>query len=310
VQDGSVDKVIESLKANQYSGFEEGAQFIDMEPFTGSEGKFFFLRGDGTSLYATRDIAYHKWKFENCDKVINILGEDHKLESLYVKTGLEIQGFNRFPEVIFYSFVGLPEGRMSTRKGRVVFLDDLISEARDLAYSEVKRRRDDLSEEEMREIANKVAIGSIRYNIVRVQPEKKIVFRWEDAMNFEGNSAPFIQYSHARANSILKKAERTEENHENYDESILNHPSELLLIKKMASFPEVLSVCADRRSPHLVAAYAFELASVFNQFYRDCQVLACEDEELKGSRLALVSASKVVMKNVLECLGIEAPREM
>jgi arginyl-tRNA synthetase len=311
VQDGSVEKVIEILSANPHCDFEEGAKYIDLEPFTKKEGKFFFLRGDGTSLYATRDIAYHKWKFKNCDRVINILGEDHKLESLYVKIGLEIIGLDKFPEVIFYSFVSLPEGRMSTRKGRVVFLDDLIAEAKDLAYSEVKKRRDDLSEEKMKDIANMVAIGSIRYNIVRVQPEKKIVFRWEDAMNFEGNSAPFIQYSHARAGSILGKAGKMDDDHsQSYNASNLKHPSELILIKKMASFPETLSDCAERESPHLVAAYAFELASAFNQFYRDCPVLACEEIGLKESRIALVFAAKTALKNALYCLGIEAPEEM
>lgn len=311
VADGSVDKVIDVLSKSQYCDLEEGAKYIDLEPFTKSEGKFFFLRSNGTSLYATRDIAYHLWKYENCDDVINILGEDHKLESQQVRVGLELMGLDKYPEVIFYSFVSLPEGRMSTRRGRVVFLDDLISEAMDLAYNEVDRRRDDLSEEDKKDIAKKVAIGAIRYNIVRVQPEKKIIFRWEDAMNFEGNSAPFIQYSHARAESILRKANGKEKEYsQNYDISLLDHDSELLLIKKMAHLPEVLSECAERRTPHQIASYSFELASEFNQFYRDCPVLACEDEVQRNSRLSLVSAAKIVMKNALYCLGIEAPSEM
>jgi arginyl-tRNA synthetase len=311
VEDGSVEKVIDELSASQHCDLEEGAKFIDLEPYTKTEGKFFFLRSNGTSLYATRDIAYHLWKYQNCDDIINILGEDHKLESQQVRIGLKIMGLDKYPEVIFYSFVSLPEGRMSTRKGRVVFLDDLITEAKDLAYKEVEMRREDLTEETKKDIANKVAIGAIRYNIVRVQPEKKIVFRWEDAMNFEGNSAPFIQYSHARASSILRKASGKDEDYShNYNASLLDHDSELLLIKKMASFPEILSECADRRTPHLIAAYSFELASAFNQFYRDCPVLACEDEKHRNSRLNLVSAAQIVLKNALFCLGIEAPSEM
>jgi arginyl-tRNA synthetase len=311
VLDGSVEKVIESLKANQYSGTEEGAQYIDLESFTGSEAKFFFQRGDGTSLYATRDIAYHLWKYEHCDNVINILGEDHKLESEQVRVGLEIMGKKKFPEVIFYSFVSLPEGRMSTRKGRVVFLDDLLLEAEELAFSEVKKRREDISEDKMKKIAKDVGIGAIRYNIVRVQPEKKIVFRWEDALNFEGNSAPFIQYSHARAASIMRKAEDEGLDYSNgYESDLLNDPSEISLIKEIARFSETIRECGERRAPHLMAAYAYSLASVFNHFYRDCPVLASGDVELRNARLALVSAAQIVLKDALFCLGINAPEEM
>jgi arginyl-tRNA synthetase len=311
VQNGSVGKVISALKENKECDMEDGAHFINLESFTGSEGKFFFQRGDGTSLYATRDIAYHLWKYEHCDDVINILGEDHKLESKYVAVGLSIMGLEKSPEVIFYSFVSLPEGRMSTRKGRVVFLDDLISEAEGLAYKEVEKRRSDLDENKMHEIAKKVAIGAIRYNIVRVQPEKKMVFKWEEALNFEGNSAPFIQYSHARASSILKKAKEVGiEGSEGYDPSLLEHPSEISLIKDIARFPGTIKECAERRSPHLIAAYAYAFATIFNQFYRDCPVLVCEDDTLKRTRLALVEAGRTVLSNSLFCLGIKAPDEM
>jgi arginyl-tRNA synthetase len=311
VSDGSVDKVISKLKENEHCGQEEGANYIDLEPFTKKQAKFFFQRGDGTSLYATRDIAYHLWKYDNCDEVINILGEDHKLESEQVKVGLTIMGKDKFPEVIFYSFVGLPEGRMSTRKGRVVFLDDLLAEAEDLAKSEVEKRREDLSEENINKIAKMVGIAAIRYNIVRVQPEKKIIFKWEDALSFEGNSAPFIQYSHARASSIIRKAEEDGiQISDAYDSDLLIHPSETSLIKEMAGFPQAVYECAKKRSPHLMAGYAFSLASTFNQFYRDCPVLVGENEGLKTSRLALVKAAKIVLKNSLFCLGIEAPEIM
>ena len=311
VQDGSVEKVIGDLKESQYCDNEEGAFFIHLVTFVGKEGKFFFTRGDGTSLYATRDIAYHLWKFEQCDDAINILGEDHKLEAEQVRIGLKILGLDKSPEVIFYSFVSLPEGRMSTRKGKVVFIDDLIEEGVKRAEFEVKKRREDLPDQRVQEISEKVGIGAIRYNIVRVQAEKKIVFRWEDALNFEGNSAPFIQYSHARASSILRKAKELGiENYENYDTAILEHPSEVFLIKEMAKFPGVVKECAERRSPHNMAGYAYGLASMFNQFYRDCPVLACDNDSLRKSRLALVDSGKTVLSNSLFCLGIEAPDEM
>ncbi|UCE73549.1 MAG: arginine--tRNA ligase [Methanomassiliicoccales archaeon] len=311
VQDGSVEKVIDALKKSNYCENEEGAFYIDLEPLSGKKAKFFFTRSDGTSLYATRDIAYHLWKFEHCDEAINILGEDHKLESEQVKVGLKILDLDKSPEVIFYSFVSLPEGRMSTRKGRVVFLDDLIAEAVERAKNEVIKRREDLPEQDIQEIAKMVAIGAIRYNIVGVQPEKKIVFKWEEALNFEGNSAPFIQYAYARASSILKKAEELGlKEYDDYDPSLLDHPSEFNLIKEMARFPETIAECAKRRSPHLLAAYSFGFASMFNQFYRDCPVLGCDDDAIRIVRLALVAAAKTVLHNSLFCLGIEAPQKM
>lgn len=296
------------LKKNEFCGEEDGAFYLDLNEF-GVEKKFFFLRADGTTLYATRDIAYHLWKAGRGDILINILGEDHKLEAKYVSETIKnILKKEINIETIFYSFVSLPEGKMSTRKGKVVFMDDLLDEAVDRAGEEVKKRRPEISEEKIKKIAEIVGIGAARYNIVRVQPEKKMVFRWEDALNFEGASAPFIQYSHARACSILRKA--GEEYVEGYDSEILSHPSERILIMEMAGFPEAVFECAKKRSPHLMASYAFSLASAFNQFYRDCPVLACEDKSLRKTRLALVSAGKTVLGNVLFCLGIHAPEEM
>jgi len=172
----------------------------------GRNTKFFFLRQDGTTLYATRDIAYHLWKIKQADLLINILGEDHKLESKQVEISLNLLNAKTTPHPVFYSFVSLPGGKMSTRQDRVVYLDQLIDECIERAYNEVKKRRgNELSKNKMKEISEMVGIGALRYNIIKVQPEKDIVFKWEEALNFEGNAVPFIQYAHARACSILSK---------------------------------------------------------------------------------------------------------
>lgn len=304
-------EIVSLLKKSKLCSEEDDAYYLDLSDF-GVNKKFFFVRADGTTLYATRDIAYHLWKAKRGDVLINILGEDHKLESKYVVETIKNVFKNDVKiEVIFYSFVSLPEGKMSTRKGKVVFMDDLLEEAVARAEIEVKKRRSDLSEDRIKKIAEIVGIGAVRYNLVNVQPEKKIVFRWEDALNFEGNSAPFIQYSHARSCSILRKAkELGYEGFDEYDPTLLEQPSEVLLIKEMAKFPETVRECAERRRPNAMAAYAFSLASIFNQFYRDCPVLACENESLKSARLALVDAGRVVLKNSLFCLGIKAPEKM
>ncbi len=310
VYDTSVDTVVNGLKQTPYCHEEENAFYLDMEPFGihGRNTKFFFLRRDGTTLYATRDIAYHQWKATQADLLIDILGEDHRLESQQVKIALELLKTTILPKVVFYAFVSLPGGKMSTRRGRVVYLDDLIDECIERAYEEVKKRRaDELTEKQMRQIAEQVGIGSLRYNIIKVQPEKDIVFTWEDALNFEGNAVPFIQYAHARACSILSKKGATTTAG---DATLLNHASERILIKKLAEMPLVIEEASSACKPHSVANYLYEVASVFNQFYRDCPVLSEQNTLLRSSRLALVDATAIVLRNTLEILGISAPEEM
>ena len=309
VRDGSVYKVVEELKKSKYAGSEDGAWYIDLKEFgiQGRDTRFFFTRKDGTTLYATRDIAYHIWKLNQADIIINVLGEDHKLEAKQVEIALRILGMKRLPKVVFYSFVTLPEGKLSTRRGRVIYLDDLIDEAIERAYREVKKRRgNELDEERLREIAEIVGIGALRYNIVKIQPEKDIVFKWEEALNFEGDSAPFVQYAHARACSILRKESAPEK----ITVRNLKHPSEISLAKVLSRFPNVVKISCTQNRPHLIPSYLFELASTFNQFYRDCPVLKAESEEIRKERLALVDSVRIVLRNGLSLLGIEAPEEM
>jgi len=310
VKDKSVDIVIEKLKKSKHCKTEEGAYFLDLKPFgiQGRNTKFVFIRKDGTTLYATRDIAYHLWKAEKADFLVNVLGEDHKLESKQVEIALKLLNAKIFPKVIFYSFVSLPGGKMSTRKGRVVYLDELIDECVKRAYAEVKKRRgNELTEKKMREIAEIVGIGALRYNIIKVQPEKEISFRWEEALNFEGNSSPFIQYAHARTCGILAKKQNEIKD---FDSNLLTHNSEIDLIKKLAEFPIVIEDACDNCKPHVITTYLFEVASKFNQFYRDCPVLPEKNVKIRISRLSLVNSTRIVLKNGLDILGISAPDEM
>jgi len=310
VKDKSVDIVVEKLKKSKYCGIEDGAYFLDMEPYgiQGRNTKFFFLRKDGTTLYATRDIAYHLWKADKADELINILGEDHKLESKQVEIALDLVNAKMIPRVIFYSFVSLAGGKMSTRQARVVYLDELIDECVKRAYNEVKKRRGkELTEKKMKEIAEKIGIGALRYNIIKVQPEKDIVFKWEEALNFEGNASPFIQYSHARACSILSK---NKEEIKNFDARLLEHDSEVELIKKLAKLPIIVDEACEGCKPHSITVYLFDIASCFNQFYRDCPVLPEKNKDLRNARLALVKATSIVLRNGLDLLGIVAPEEM
>ena len=308
IADGSARKYVEELKQSKYAGVEDdGACYLELKDFgiQGKNTRFTFTRADGTTLYTTRDIAYHQDKFKRADKLIDVLGEDQKLGNKQLCCALEILGQTRKLDAMFYSFVSLPEGKMSTRKGVVVYLDDLIDEAVSRAYDEIRSRRDDMPEDRMREIANIIGVGAIRYNIVRVQPEKQLVFKWEEALSFDGNSGPFLQYSYARACSMLRKAGDFEEV---VDPSLLTDPFELSLIKTISKFESVIEQAGENRRIHLLPAYGHELASAFNQFYASVPVLNSKAE--KDARLTLVKCSKIVLKNVLDCLGLGAPEEM
>ena len=308
IADGSARDVVERLKASDYAGeTEDGAWFVDLKDFgiQGKNTKFTFTRKDGTTLYTTRDLAYHLDKFTRADRVIDVLGEDQKLGSKQLCSALEILGNENMPEPLFYAFVSLPEGKMSTRKGVVVYLDDLIDEAVARAYEEIKSRRSDMSEDRMREIARTVGVGAVRYNIVRVQPEKQFVFKWEEALNFDGNSGPYLQYVHARACSMLRKA--GEFTHD-VDPAKLTNPMELRLVKVLSRYEEVLRAAGNGKRVHMLPAYGHELAVAFNQFYAAVSVLDAGAK--RDARLTLVECTRTVLADVLDCLGMGAPEEM
>ncbi len=308
IADGSAQKVVADLKKSKYAGeTEDGAWFVDLADFgiKGKNTKFTFTRSDGTTLYTTRDIAYHLDKFTRADRVIDVLGEDQKLGSKQLCSVLEILGSDKQPEPLFYAFVSLPEGKMSTRKGVVVYLDDLIDESVERAYQEIKKRRSDMPEERMREIARIVGIGAVRYNIVSVQPEKQFVFKWEDALSFDGNSGPYLQYAHARACSVMRKAGDFKRC---TDASKITHPSELALVKSLSRYGEVLAAAGDMRKVHMLPEYAHEVAAAFNKFYADVSVLGEADK--RDARLTLVECARTVLADTLDCLGMGAPEEM
>jgi arginyl-tRNA synthetase len=309
VRDGTVVRILDALKRSPDAHQEaDGAWFLDLtrHGIPGRTARLVFSRKDGTSLYTARDVAYHLDKFRRADRLVNVLGEDHKLTMRQLAIALEELGEKRPIEILFYSFVSLPEGKMSTRRNRVVFIDDLLDEAVERAFEEVRKRRaGELGEADMRRIAEIVGIGALRFNIVAVQPEKGIVFRWEDALAFEGASAPFVQYAHARCAGILANSERSAP--ANY--ALLTHPAEASLARAIGRLPEAIDEAAREFRIHQIPVYAVELANAVTQFYRDCPVARAEPG-LREARMDLVAAAKVALAQALNLLGIAAPDSM
>jgi len=309
VLDGSVDEVASRLKTDSRSYAEDDAHALDLSD-RGIDKELVFLRGDGTSLYTTRDLAYHIDKLDRCDRAVDVLGEDHKLQSQQLAAALDVLGYDRDPEPIFYSFVNLPEGGMSTRTGDVVDIDDLLDEAVDRARDEIEERAGDRDRDvdEVEETARAVGVGAVRYDIVARQPEKPITFRWEEALNFDGQHAPYVQYVGARASGILEKSDAEPAESADAVEA-LGAPEEMALARKVAELSAVVDGAADELAPHRLATYSRELAERFNEFYRECPVLDA-DEETERARLALVAASRVAIERSLGLIGVETPEAM
>ena len=302
IREGMVDAILEELK--DYTQ-ENEVLYLNLNQF-GIEKELILRRSDGTSLYSTRDLAYHEQKAEEANISIDILGSDHKLALEQLSVVLELVGCRR-PEVIFYEFITLPEGSMSTRRGVFISVDDLMDEAVKRALEELENRRPELNGEEQREIAEIIGVGAIRFYIARLSPEKHIVFKWDEALSFERGCAS-IQYAHARACKILEKASYPHAEIEvDADDLEDLDQMEIELIKTIARFTRVIEESAAARRVHPVAQYTLELAGVFNRFYKSMPVLGSGKEDL---RLMLVDKSRITIRNSLALLGIESPVSM
>jgi len=296
VRNGDTERFLSRLhRLPEYH--EDGKVWLDLNA-AGFEKEYVLRRTDGTSVYAARDLAYHMWKGKNFDRVIDVLGADHKLIGAQLQATMRLIG-EKAPDIIYFEFVSLPEGSMSTRAGKFVSADELMDEVTKRAFEEVSVRRPELDENLRNSIAVSVAIAAIRYDIVKISPEKSTVFNWKDALDFERQSGPYIQYAHARACSILEKAGEFSEAYELHD------PHGIALAKHIAKFPAVIEEVVKELKPHLLATYARELADLFNAFYHYEPVLKSEGTT-RLSRLTLVKAAQNTLKESLESLGIDA----
>ncbi len=305
VRNGLVDKITNDLYEIGYARKDE-VLYLDLTEWN-IDKELVLRRANGTSLYSTRDIAYHVKKCSSADKVIDILGSDHKLAFRQVQLALEIlevlEPNSDKLEVVHYEFINLPDGSMSTRKGVFVSVDDLVDEATSRAKVEITERRPDLSQEDIDKISEEIGIGAIRFYIAKLSPEKPITFKWDEALSFEKGCAS-IQYAHARASKLLRKAEgKSTDIEDNWSPNDIEKD----LLRNLAKFPEIIENSANDLRVHPIAQYCQDLTNAFNKFYKSEQVLGSDFE---GARLNLVEKSKLTLSIALDLLGVPAPEKM
>jgi len=295
--------VDEGLKKSVFFKKKDGAVVIDLEE--DGLGEKILLRADGTSLYVTQDLylAEQKIKDFNLDSSYYVVGGDQIYHFKVLFSILEKLGLKKDWKHLSYGMVRLPSGRMKSREGSAVFADDVIEDARKLAEERiVERQSEKISKKELGVRSLKVALAALKYNMLKVDIGKNIVFDPASAVSFEGDTGPYLLYSYARANSICRRVESRKK----VDVFDLKD-SEVRLLKKIDQFEDVLRRSYENLAPNLVANYCFELAKDFNEFYHDCPVLGSIEE---GFRLRLVDAFRVTLEKGLDLLGIEVLEEM
>lgn len=274
------------------------------------------LRDDGTSVYMTQDIgtAYDRFNEFNMDQEIYVVGNEQNYHFQVLSLVCKKLGFDWADKIkhLSYGMVELPEGKMKSREGTVVDADDLIDEMIHTARttSEELGKLDGYTKEEAEDVYRKVALGALKYFILKVDPKKTMMFNPKESIDFNGNTGPFIQYTYTRIKSVLRKAEEAGVKIVPGDIHTALTEKEQNLVKLIAKFPAVVKEAGDNYSPALIGNYAYELAKEFNQFYHDYSILKEENEQVRNLRLLLARQCSVAIENAMGMLGIEMPERM
>ena len=305
--------VQEGLDKGVFFRKEDNSVWIDLTA-DGLDQKL-LLRGDGTSVYMTQDLGTALRRFEEnkLDEMIYVVGNEQNYHFQVLKLVLKKLGYAWSDEIyhLSYGMVELPEGKMKSREGTVVDADDLIADMIETAreMSTELGKLDGCTKEEADNVCRIVGLGALKYFILKVDPKKTMLFDPRESIDFNGNTGPFIQYTHARICSILRKADEAGIDYKSYDCTELL-PEEVALIKSMADFPNVVKAAGESFSPSLIAAYAYDLAKTFNGYYHDHSILREEDGQKRRMRLMLAAEVARIIRRAMALLGIEVPQRM
>lgn len=302
-----MDVVVNELKEKKLLVESNGAQVVMLEDY--NMPPCIVLKADGASIYATRDLAAAMYRKKTYDfyKSIYVVGTPQALHFKQVFKVLELAGHEWANDCVYVGFglVKFADRKLSTRKGEVVLLDDLIRESVEKTLEVINEKNPELENKE--EVAKKIGVGAVIFTYLKNSREKDIVFDWKEILSFDGETGPYVQYAYARAKSILRRAEGISKE---VDYSKLASKEEFELVKTLDNFKNQILLALDKLEPSIVTRYTIEVAKAFNKFYNAHSILNLEDEVLKATRLKLVEASAQVIKNGLDLLGIDVVEKM
>ena len=315
-------EVEKGLASGAFYRREDGSVWADLTK-DGLDEKL-LLRSDGTSVYMTQDIGTAKLRFQDypIDKMVYVVGNEQEYHFKVLSILLDRLGFPFGKELVHFSYgmVELPNGKMKSREGTVVDADDLmdkmVEDAKEISKDKVNTLQG-ITEEEANEIARKVGLGALKYFILKVDPRKNMLFNPAESIDFNGNTGPFIQYTYARIQSVLRKADLTPTLSQGEgasplgeDEREVLDPKELALIQRLTDYPAIVRNAGENFSPAVICNYAYDLACDFNSFYHDLSILNEPDSNKRALRLLLAKNVAKVIQSALSLLGIEVPERM
>ena len=302
-----MDRVIDIIKDKGLLQESQGTNIVDLEAYNMPPA--LITKNDGSTLYMTRDLAAALYRKENYnfEKCIYVVGSQQSLHFQQLFKVLELVGFEWAKDMIHVPFgmVALEEGTMSTRKGRVVFLEDVLRQAIEKTKETMLEKNPNAQNVE--EIAKQVGVGAVVFQELSNSRIKDYTFSWERTLSFEGETGPYVQYTHARCCSVLRKA--NEEVSTDIDYNLISDADSAEVLKLIASFNKQILVALRKNEPHIVTRFVLDLAQAFNKFYHENPILV-EDAELRKARIALVAATRQTIENALALLGMGAPERM
>ncbi len=302
-----MDRVIDIIKGKGILKQSEGTNIVDLEEYNMPPA--LITKNDGSTLYMTRDLAAALYRKENYDfeKCIYVVGSQQSLHFQQLFKVLELIGFEWAKDMIHVPFgmVALEEGTMSTRKGRVVFLEDVLKQAIEKTKETMLAKNPNALN--IDEIAKQVGVGAVVFQELSNSRIKDYTFSWDRTLSFDGETGPYVQYTHARCCAVLRKANEEVTTDINYE--LLNDEDSAEVLKVIGSFNKSILTSLRKNEPHIITRFVLDLAQAFNKFYHDNPILV-DDVELRKSRLALVAATRQALENGLDLLGMKAPERM
>ena len=303
------DKTADVIKCLTDDGLlkeSQGAMIVPLDEY--DMPPCIVAKKDGSSIYATRDLAailYRKATY-NFDRCLYVTGLEQKLHFAQVFKVIELMGNDYAKNLVHipYGLVSLKSGKISSRKGNVIFAEDLLRESINKTTSIIEEKNPDIPDKE--EVAKQVGIGAIIFNDLYNQRIKDVIFDWNKLLNFDGETGPYVQYTYARASSVLRKIGEVPDT---IDYTLLTDEASIGLLKEIERYPQVIKDAAERYEPSVIARYSIDLAHAFNKFYHECQINV-EDETTKYTRTNVVKIARYIIKDALSLLGIQCPEQM